>query len=146
MLGMEKSCSRSTKPETRREPLISVVDDDDLIRRSTRRLLRSFGFRSDTFASAEDFLQLGRAGEIACLLLDVKMPGMGGLALQRHLAETGRLIPIVFVSARASDDEERRALRAGAVSFLRKPVSQEALLLAIRDALKTLPNDERKMP
>jgi FixJ family two-component response regulator len=89
---------------------------------------------------------LGRAGEIACLLLDVKMPGMGGLALQRHLAETGRLIPIVFVSARASDDEERRALRAGAVSFLRKPVSQEALLLAIRDALKTLPNDERKMP
>jgi FixJ family two-component response regulator len=89
---------------------------------------------------------LGRAGEIACLLLDVKMPGMGGLALQRLLAETGRLIPIIFVSARASDDEERRALRAGAVSFLRKPVSQEALLLAIRDALKTLPNDERKMP
>jgi FixJ family two-component response regulator len=146
MLGMEKSCSRSTKPETRREPLISVVDDDDLIRRSTRRLLRSFGFRSDTFASAEDFLQSGRAGDTACLLLDVKMPGMGGVELQRRLAETGPLIPIVFVSARASENEERRALQAGATAFLRKPVSKEALLLAIREALKTPPNDKRKMP
>ena len=143
---MEKSCSRSTKPETRREPLISVVDDDDLIRRSTRRLLRSFGFRSDTFASAEDFLQSGRAGDTACLLLDVKMPGMGGVELQRRLAETGPLIPIVFVSARASENEERRALQAGATAFLRKPVSKEALLLAIREALKTPPNDKRKMP
>jgi FixJ family two-component response regulator len=130
MLGMEKSCSRSTKPETPREPLISVVDDDDLIRRSTRRLLRSFGFRSDTFASAEDFLQSGRAGDTACLLLDVKMPGMGGVELQRRLAE----------------NEERRALQAGATAFLRKPVSKEALLLAIREALKTPPNDKRKMP
>lgn len=146
MLGMEKSCSRSTTPETRREPLISVVDDDDLIRRSTRRLLRSFGFRSDTFASAEDFLQSGRAGDTACLLLDVKMPGMGGVELQRRLAETGPLIPIVFVSARASENEERRALQAGATAFLRKPVSKEALLLAIREALKTPPNDKRKMP
>jgi FixJ family two-component response regulator len=74
------------------------------------------------------------------------MPGMGGVELQRRLAETGPLIPIVFVSARASENEERRALQAGATAFLRKPVSKEALLLAIREALKTPPNDKRKMP
>jgi FixJ family two-component response regulator len=143
---MDISRSKSANPETRGEPLISIVDDDDLVRRSTGRLLCSFGLRSEAFASAEDFLQSGRAGDTACLLLDVKMPGMGGLELQRRLAGTGPLIPIVFVSARASENEERRALQAGAAAFLRKPVNKEALLLAIRDALKTPPNDKRKMP
>jgi len=71
---------------------------------------------------------------------------MNGLELQRRLIETGRQIPIVFLSARASEEEERQALRAGAASFLRKPVSKEALLLAIRNALMTPPNEERKMP
>ena len=116
-------------------PLVSIVDDDVSVRRSAQRLLRSSGLRAKVFASAEDFLESGCLEETACLLLDMTMPGMNGLALQRRLAETGRLIPIVFLSARASEDEERRALQAGAAKFLHKPASKEVLLQAIRAAL-----------
>ena len=125
--------AKNKTPET---PLVSIVDDDVSVRRSTRRLLLSAGLQAEAFASAEEFLQSGRAAETGCLLLDVSMPGMDGLELQRRLAETGWLIPIVFLSARATEDQERRALGVGAVGFLRKPVSKEALLSAIRDALK----------
>jgi FixJ family two-component response regulator len=128
----------------RGERLVSIVDDDPSVRSSTRRLLRSSGMRADAFTSAEDFLQSGRVEETGCLLLDVSMPGMGGLELQDRLAETGQLIPIIFLSARASEEEERRALRAGAVSFLRKPVGKEALLQAIRSALDSPANNQQK--
>ena len=111
--------------------LISIVDDDASVRSSTRRLLRSSGLRAEAFASAEEFLESNQLGQTACLLLDVRMPGMDGLVLQRRLAEIGRKIPIIFLSARASQEEENRACRAGAVEFLRKPVSKEALLRAI---------------
>src|SRR5436309_909508 len=117
-------------------PLVSIVDDDVSVRRSTRRLLRCCGLRVEAFSSAEEVLQSGRVAETACLLLDVRMPGMDGLELQRRLGETHRPIPIIFLSARASEEEERRALRAGAACFLRKPVSKEALLNAIRTVLK----------
>ena len=122
------------------EPLVSIVDDDVSVRRSTRRLLLSSGLRAEAFASAEDFLQSGRVAETACLLLDVRMPGIDGLELQRRLSETDQLIPIVFLSARASEEEEGRALRAGAANFLRKPVSKEALLNAIRAVLENSNN------
>jgi len=122
------------KDKTSEDPLVSIVDDDISVRRSTRRLLITSGLRAEAFASAEDFLQSGRVAETSCLLLDVSMSGMDGLKLQRRLAETGRLIPVVFLSARASEEEERQALRAGAAGFLRKPVSKEALLHAIRAA------------
>ncbi len=115
--------------------LVSIVDDDFSVGRSTQRLLRSSGFRAAAFASAEDFLQSGRVRETDCLLLDVRMPGMDGLELQRRLGETNRQIPIIFLSARASEEEERRALQAGAADFLRKPVSKEQLLQAILAAL-----------
>ena len=128
--------SKGREEGTSEAPLISVVDDDVSVRRSTQRLLRSSGLRAEAFASADDFLQSGRVAETACLLLDVRMPGMDGLELQRRLAEAEWLTPIVFLSARASEDQERRALGVGAVGFLRKPVSKEALLHAIRDALK----------
>ena len=121
-------------------PLVSIVDDDVSVRRSTRRLLLSSGLRAEAFASAEDFLQSGRVAETACLLLDVRMPGIDGLELQRRLSETDRIIPIIFLSARASEEEERRALRAGAANFLRKPVSKEALLHAIRAVLENSTN------
>src|SRR5467141_435239 len=127
------------KTKTVGEPLVSIVDDDVSVRRSTRRLLSS-GLRAEAFASAEDFLQSGRVAETACLLLDVRMPGIDGLELQRRLSETDRIIPIIFLSARASEEEERRALRAGAADFLRKPVSKEALLQAIRAVLESPAN------
>lgn len=120
---------------TAADQLVSIVDDDASVRRSTQRLLSSLGLRVEAFASAEDFLQSGQVDETCCLLLDLSMPGMGGLGLQLRLAETARRIPIVFLTARASDEEMRRAMRAGAASFLRKPVDKVTLLQAIHAAL-----------
>jgi len=116
--------------------IVSIVDDDASVRRSTRRLLRSSGFRAEAFASAEEFLDSKSAAETGCLILDLRMPGMNGLELQRRLSQNGNPVPIIFLSAQASEEDERSALRLGAVQFLRKPVSKEALLGAIRDALK----------
>src|ERR1700737_2258078 len=93
------SNSNGWEVETSEAPLVSVVDDDVSVRRSTRRLLRSSGLRAEAFASAADFLQSGHVAETACLLLDVRMPGMDGLELQRHLSETHQLIPIIYLSA-----------------------------------------------
>jgi FixJ family two-component response regulator len=126
----------NSKHELPESPLVSIVDDDISVRRSTLRLLNSSGMRAEAFASAEAFLKSRRAEETGCLLLDVRMPGMDGLELQRRLSETGVLIPIVFLSARASEDEERRALQVGAAFFLRKPVSKDVLLNAIRAAFE----------
>lgn len=114
------------------EPLVAIVDDDASVRHSTRRLIRSLGHRAEAFGSAEDFLDSGRAAETACLILDVRMPGMDGLELQRRLAASNPPLPIVFITARASEEEERRARQAGAVDFLRKPVPKEALLRVLR--------------
>ena len=132
---MDPKASERSEGEPRENPLIAIIDDDDLMRTSTGRLLSSVGFRSEAFASAEEFIRSGRLGEAACLLLDVKMPGMSGLELQRLLNESGRGVPIIFISAPASEEEERRALGAGASSFLRKPTSKEALLEALNYAL-----------
>jgi FixJ family two-component response regulator len=136
--------SDGKEEETIEAPIVSVVDDDDLMRRSIRRLLRSCGLRTEAFASAEDYLQSGLVAATGCLLLDMSMPGMDGLELQRRLAETGWLIPIVFLSARASEEEERVAIRAGAASFLRKPVSKEVLLQTIRAVLAATNNKAGK--
>jgi len=127
------------------EALISVVDDDSLMRSSTRRLLIAEGFRVEAFASAEEFLASVMAEETACLILDLRMPGMNGLELQRRLAGDFNPVPIVFLSAHASADDERRALQAGAIEFLQKPVNKNVLLLAIHNALKTPPDDKRKI-
>jgi len=134
----------NTENKNHGEQLVSIVDDDPSVRNSTRRLLRSSGMRAEVFASAEEFLQSEHVAETGCLILDFTMPGMNGLELQRHLTETGLLMPIVFLSARASEEEERRALQAGAASFLRKPVSKEALLNAIRAVLKGPANNQQK--
>jgi len=122
---------------SRREAYVSIVDDDVSVRRSTERLLRSAGIQAEAFASAEKFLRSGRVAETGCPILDVRMPGMDGLELQRRLGESAGWFPIIFLSARASEEEESRALQTGAASFLRKPVSKEVLLEAIHTALKT---------
>src|SRR4029453_9666055 len=100
--------------------LVAIVDDDASVRQSTRRLIRSFGFHAEAFGSGSEFLASEQMAQTACLILDVRMPGMDGLEVQRRLAERGLRIPIVFLTGRASDDEERRAWNAGAVEFLRK--------------------------
>jgi FixJ family two-component response regulator len=112
-------------------PLLAIVDDDTSIRISTQRLIRSLGFRAEVFASAQEFLKSGCAQATACLILDLRLPGMDGLQLQRLLASRSHQIPIIFVSASGSDQDEREALEAGAIGFLRKPVSEQSLINAI---------------
>jgi FixJ family two-component response regulator len=117
-------------------PLIAIVDDDDALRNSLDNLLRSVGFRVQGFSSAEAFLQAPPAPETACLILDVRLPGMNGLALQRQLVAAHGSLPIIFVTAYADEDGRARALAAGAVAFLSKPCREEELLQAIEAALK----------
>ncbi|ABF42715.1 response regulator receiver protein [Candidatus Koribacter versatilis Ellin345] len=115
--------------------LISVVDDDDSTRRSTTLLIESFGFQAAGFESAESLLTSDQLGETLCLIVDVRMPGMNGLQLQRHLAAAGYKIPIVFITAYDDGESRRRAMQAGAVAFLPKPFTDELLLQALRSAL-----------
>src|SRR6266852_1508136 len=119
-----------------RVPLIAIVDDDDSLRNSLDDLLRSVGFRAHGFSSAEAFLRSQHVHETACLILDVRLPGMNGLALQRQIVAANWRIPIIFVTAYADDDARARALAAGAVAFLYKPCREEDLLNAIDAALK----------
>jgi FixJ family two-component response regulator len=117
--------------------LVCIVDDDASMADSTRFLVRSFGFRAEAFLSAQEFLDSGLVEETRCLILilDLRMPGMDGFDLQRNLASANRRIPIIFVSARANDDERIQAIAAGAVDFLHKPFSEDALFNAIQAAL-----------
>ena len=128
-----------TNPPIPEERLVAIVDDDVSVRQSARRLIRSLGYRAEAFGSAEEFLDSGQATKTACLILDVRMPRIDGLELQRRLA--GSAIPIVFITARASEEEERRALQAGAVAFLRKPVDKEALLRVLGAVLEKSHSD-----
>src|SRR5258708_6813919 len=115
--------------------LISVVDDDESIRRTTTFLIESFGFRAAAFESAEKFLQSGQLHDTSCLIVDVQMPGMNGLELQSELAAAGYSIPIIFVTAYDDKESRGRAMQAGAVAFLGKPFSDEQLLQTVRSAL-----------
>jgi FixJ family two-component response regulator len=112
--------------------IISVVDDDVSLRRSLRNLLSSVGFEVETFESAEAFLASDSRERAACLVLDLRMPGMGGLDLLSHLAATGSRIPVIVLTAHGDDDARRRSLDAGAVAFLIKPFQSAALLDAIQ--------------
>jgi FixJ family two-component response regulator len=114
--------------------LVSVVDDDESIRRALRRLIGAAGFSVDTFESAEDFLDRGNA-DTACLILDLRLPGMGGLDLQHQLAATHPRTAIIFVTAYGTPELKERAIKAGALDFLPKPFSEEALLDTVRQAM-----------
>ncbi len=117
-------------------PLISVVDDDESVRRSISRLMKSVGFRVEDFASAEEFLSSRCAQDSACLILDVEMPGMSGLQLQRQLAAVRHSIPIIFITGRSDEKKQAEAIKAGAMRFLCKPFNEEDLFDSIRLALK----------
>src|SRR5262249_28703343 len=117
-------------------PLVAIVDDDELFRRSLERLVRSAGFRVATFGSAEDFLERGDLDATACAVVDMKLPGMNGLDLQRQLITRPAPIPIVFVSAHDEAMMQANALRAGAVAFLRKPFDNSTLLDALNRSIR----------
>jgi FixJ family two-component response regulator len=116
-------------------PLISVVDDDDSVRESIRGLLRSVRFVVAVFASAEEFLSSGRVRDTDCLILDVRMPGMSGLELQRCLVASHPKMPVIFITAHGDEELRSRALSDGAVDYLLKPFSEKALLNAVQMAL-----------
>lgn len=111
-------------------PRIAIVDDDAAVRKSTARLVRSFGYRAEAFASGGDFLASPDVEAIACVLLDVRMPDVDGLEVERRLRGDGHRIPVIFISGRASADEERRARAVG--DFMRKPVSPPFLRQRLR--------------
>jgi FixJ family two-component response regulator len=117
-------------------PLISIVDDDDSLRKSLDNLIRSVGFRAQGFPSAEALLSSNQLHDTACLILDVRLPGMNGLELQRRIVAANWRIPIIFVTSHADGDAQARALEAGAVDYLYKPFRDEELLDAIDAALK----------
>jgi len=116
--------------------LVIVVDDDASVANSTCRLIRSLGMRGEAFFSGADLLNSGRATEASCLILDVRMPSLDGLQLQRRLKEIRPGIPVIFFSAHAGKEDEDQALCSGAVAFLRKPVHRGDLLRVIRMALE----------
>jgi FixJ family two-component response regulator len=117
-------------------PLISIVDDDDFFRNSLDNLIRSVGFRVQGFSSAEAFLNSDQVRDTACLILDVRLPGMSGLELQRQIVAANWQIPIIFVTSYADGDEQAQALEAGAVDYLYKPFQEADLINAIDVALK----------
>ena len=116
--------------------LISVVDNDDSVRESLQCLIRSFGFTVEAFALAEEFLASDRLRDTRCLILDVRMPGMNGIELQRRLAASHSEIPVIFITAHGDEAARSQALGDGAVGYLLKPFTEEALLSAIHAALK----------
>ena len=116
--------------------LITIVDDDDSLRRALQGLLESAELPAQSFASAEEFLKSGQHHRTACLIADIRMPGMSGLELQARLNAERCRIPIIFITAHGDEKMRLQALRAGAVEFMAKPFNDEALLESVRAALE----------
>jgi FixJ family two-component response regulator len=116
-------------------PLIAIVDDDESVRDALTSLLHAVGWRAEAFASAEAFLQSGQVHTTACLLLDVRLPGLSGLELQRQLRASQARLPMIFLTAHETEAMRAQTLQAGAVAFFTKPFSDTALLEAIHTAL-----------
>jgi FixJ family two-component response regulator len=116
--------------------VVAAVDDDFRVRESIESLLSSAGFTPWLFASAEEFLESGTLGSAACLITDVRMPGLDGLELQRRVALDRPELPVIFVSAHNDDETRRRAMSQGAAAFLYKPFDAVDLLGAIERALR----------
>jgi len=117
--------------------LVAILDDDDSMRNALQGLLKAVGLQAQAFASAEEFLTSGQQHEIACLIADIRMPGMSGLELQAKLNAERCRIPIIFITAHGDTKMRMQAMRAGAVEFLAKPFDDEALLESVRGALES---------
>ena len=117
--------------------LVAIVDDDDLMRSALQGLLKAVGLPSRAFASAEEFLNSGQQHQTACLIADIRMPGISGLELQTRLNAEHCRIPTIFITAHGDTQMRMQALRAGAVEFLAKPFDDEALLGSVRAALES---------
>ena len=114
--------------------MVAIVDDDEQVRDAVRDLMEGAGFHALAFASAEEFLNSGEQERTACLIADIRMPGMSGLELQSKLNKDHYRIPIIFITAQGDEKLRMRALRAGAVKFLTKPFDDEVLLEGVRVA------------
>jgi FixJ family two-component response regulator len=115
--------------------LISIVDDDESIRESTKAFVRSLGYQAATFASAEEYLRSESVGSTSCLITDVQMPGLSGIDLQRGLIAQGVQMPTIFITAFPEEETRARAMNAGALAYLSKPFSEESLLKCLSTAL-----------
>jgi len=115
--------------------LVAIVDDDDAIRSALQDLMDEAGVPAQTFASAEEFLESGQRRRTACLIADIRMPGMSGLDLQSRLNGERQRIPIIFITAHGDENTRLQALRAGALDFLAKPFDDELLLQSVRAVL-----------
>ena len=120
-------------PKTK--PLISVVDDDESMREAIKGLMKSLGYTSQAFASAEEFLNSRQLPRTSCLIADVQMPGMTGLELHRHLVASGKSVPTILITAFPDDSARDRALGDGVVCYLSKPFDENELLACIRSSI-----------
>jgi len=120
----------------RKRYLISIVDDDPLVREGIARLVRSLGYRSNVFSSAEEYLETGGNGDCSCLITDLHMPGMNGAELQEHLVTMGNRVPIIFITSYLDEKIRARLLQAGAAGFLCKPFSYEVFVDCLNTTLK----------
>jgi FixJ family two-component response regulator len=116
--------------------IIAIVDDDPSVRRGLERLIRSVGWKAETFASAQEFLARPRTEAPSCLVLDLQLPGLSGLDLQKRMAEAGLETPIIFLTGHGDIPASVKAMKAGAVEFLTKPVDEQDLLNAIQEAIE----------
>lgn len=117
------------------KPVVFVIDDDESVCRSLRRLMKSVGLNVRTFTSAKDFLNQGCQNVPGCLVLDVRMPGMSGLELQKRLVDSGSKMPVIFMSAHEDTSAREQGLRAGAIAFLQKPFEDQVLVEKVNSAL-----------
>jgi two-component system, LuxR family, response regulator FixJ len=114
---------------------VFIVDDDDSVRRSLKRLIKVAGFRTKAFGSAREFIESGHHLSTGILILDVRMPEMSGLELQKHLAGLDSDMPIIFITAHRDSQARKKALEAGAVDFLLKPFEEQTMLNAVKKAI-----------
>ena len=118
------------------DAIVAIVDDDPSVRKGLERLIRSLGWNAETFASAQEFLDRPRTEAPSCIVLDLQLPGLSGLDLQKRMSEAGLETPIVFLTGHGNIPASVKAMKAGAVEFLTKPVDEEELLKAIQEALE----------